>query len=505
MVTPLREGAIVGGYRVRALLFCATAFDAYSAIDLRGAAVCLLYRAHGLRKLPDADAFASDLEKLKALSSKWLPRVLSGGRDDSASWVVTEGIGGAAPVWLPGMEPVPWLRVITVGRRVADALRSAAEADLHHGSLEPQCIRKWKQGRICVVGVGVARLFGLDVDTVHASPRYFAPEQVLGSPIPTSASADIYALGMCLHGALLGHEPFEGANNLQLLDLVQHGSPGIVVSHEIPFQVWEWLAKSIAKNPRNRFDDWDECMAMCGVVLAICANQADENVLAEILTENFEDMGPDTRRGLEAWIGRGKRPDSTPEEASAEERGSGSVHDHEVETPRSPEGSLESDSSPREPAPTAGSPSAEGPTTQRAPAFLPIEGPPANDVRGPRSADVQVSTAVGARAWPRRGGLVMLASVLAGLGVLGALHVWVGRAPTLMVANLEGMPSLLNIASQVVERARPRRPDLDPTEPYFTAAPRRRPLAQNDDRKDRAQWLKACGDIFTCKRRAPLK
>jgi serine/threonine protein kinase len=516
MVTPLEEGAIVDGHRVRALLFRAAAFDAYSAIDTRGTAVCLLHRAHGRRELPRADAFAADLEKLKALNSKWLPRVLSGGRDDSASWVVTEAIGGTAPIWAPGAEPVPWLRVVTASRRVADALRSAAQVNLYHGSLEPQCIRKWQHGRIWVVGVSVARLFGLDLDTVHESPRYFAPEQVLGSPIPTSASADIYALGMCLHGALLGREPFEGATNLQLLDLVQHGSPGIVVSPAIPFQVWEWIARSVAKEPRERLDGWDKSIAMCGMVLAICADQADENVLAELLMEGVEDMGPDTRRGLEAWIERGKRPDSTPEEASAEERASGPAHDHEVETPRSPEGSIESDSSPREPAPTADSSPAEGPTTQRVPAFLPVEGPPANDVRWPRSRSFQAplpepalnDRAERARAWPRRGGAAMLASVLVCLVFMGALLVWTGRASALVLANhlSDLMPSLLEAASKTVECAGTRHPDTGRAEPYFTGAARRpRPIAYNDKGKASGEWSKACGEIFNCKRMPPCK
>lgn len=511
MVTPLKEGAVVDGYRVRALLFCSAAFDAYSAIDPRGAAVCLLHRAHGQRDLPPDDAFAADLEKLKALNSKWLPKVLSGGRDDSASWVVTEAIGGTAAVWTPGEAPISWLRVVITGRRVANALHSAAEVNLHHGSLEPQCIRKWKKGRIWVIGVGIARLFGLDVETVLGSPRYFAPEQVIGSPIPTSPSVDIHALGMCLHGALLGREPYEGAKSDQLLGLVQHGSPGIVVSDEIPFQVWEFIAKSTAKDPRARFGDWEEAMAMCGWVLALCANQADEKDLKEILVEGLDDMGPNTRKGFEAWIERPKPPDGAPDEASTEEQGSGK----EIETPRSPpEPQIESDSSPLEPAPTVGSPPAEGPTTQRVPALLPVEGSPANDVRKspspvfealiPEPAPAKEVERPRAVRWRAEG----IATALLGLVAAGALLLWTRRPPPPVLANHspDVAPALLEAASKSAERAGARRPGPEPATPSFNDAPRRtRPRERGDDGDGQVGWPEVCGPIYNCKHFDPLR
>lgn len=317
MVTRLKEGSIVGGYRVRALLFSAVAFDAYSAVDKHGAAVCLLHRAHGSREIPSDEAFASDLEKLKAVNSRWLPKVLSGGRDNSASWVVTQSIGGTEPLWAPGAEPVSWLRVMIAAGRIGRALHAAMKEDCYHGGFEPKCIRKWKKGRIWVIGVGVARLFGLDVEAVHTSPRYFAPEQVLGSPIPVSVSTDIYAVGMCLYGALLGREAFEGATGPQLLGLAEHGSPEIVLSPAIPIEVWEWIARSTAKSPSDRFENWEESIGLCSGVLKFCASEVDEREMLAVLTEDIEDMDPDTLSAFERSIRKREKDADADADAGA--------------------------------------------------------------------------------------------------------------------------------------------------------------------------------------------
>jgi hypothetical protein len=199
----LNEGARIGPYRVRSLIFRAPLFDVYSATSDRGAAVCALYSERGDRSLPADRAWRSELEKLRALRTHRFPRVLAGDRDDRAAWLVTGAIGGTAPIWTPGAEPIEWFRALmTLGQSTAAAFTVAARAGIYHGALTPDCLRKWPNGAVCVVGIGAARLFGMDVNMLHASPRYRAPEQLQEGAVPTSDRTDVYAFGLCLRDVL---------------------------------------------------------------------------------------------------------------------------------------------------------------------------------------------------------------------------------------------------------------------------------------------------------------
>jgi len=108
----LDDGALIGRYRVRFLIFRASLFNVYSTIDDRGVAVCVLRSEHRSCAIPPDSEFNAELEKLRALRIDQFPRVLGGDRDDQSSWLVTEAIGGTVPIWTPGAAPVHWLRAL---------------------------------------------------------------------------------------------------------------------------------------------------------------------------------------------------------------------------------------------------------------------------------------------------------------------------------------------------------------------------------------------------------
>jgi len=436
MVTTLGEGALIGGCRVRSLLFHATAFSAYSVVDDRGHSRCLLC-AEARASRPDDEVFEATLDALKKLRSKQIPAVLGGGRDAAYSWILTEPIGATEPCWLPGSEALHWLRVMRVATRVADALADAEAIGLGHGSLEPACLRRHRNGLVYVVGVGAAALLGVDREAVLGSPRYVAPEQLVQDAGPMDAAADSYALGMWMFAALTGQEPFEDAPADELLAVARHGSPRIVPSILAPADVWEMIGMAADKRPEVRLGEWKYVVSMFRAITNRCvahgtAEGGDPNLQAVCGEVLLEELGRLPARDVELFLKEHAESDREPEERDEPDKGSapsevasqilaGVGAELQVDAPSPPKKKIQKPRSRRAVAP------ADEPKQVVLPSILPLLRDPANDAR---------------RIWARRswvtdallGGVVLFA-------VLIGLKAW--RARPLFALYLEVFPPVV--------------------------------------------------------------
>jgi TolB-like protein len=86
---------------------------------------------------------------------------------------------------------------------------------------------------------------------VVGTPRYMAPEQVVGQPV--DARADLFALGVVLFEMLAGRPPFNGETPLSIVHAILHehppalqGSPAIVAIDRV-------IRRAMAKNPAERY------------------------------------------------------------------------------------------------------------------------------------------------------------------------------------------------------------------------------------------------------------
>jgi serine/threonine-protein kinase len=98
--------------------------------------------------------------------------------------------------------------------QAADAVAAAHAAGLVHRALKPRDIVITRDRQVKIVGFGIARAID-DADrvsrlsrggNVRGAPPYMSPETCNGA-VP-DASADVYALGIIMVEALLGHHPF---------------------------------------------------------------------------------------------------------------------------------------------------------------------------------------------------------------------------------------------------------------------------------------------------------
>jgi serine/threonine-protein kinase len=86
------------------------------------------------------------------------------------------------------------------------------------------------------------------------SPLYASPEQ-LRAPASVDARADIWALGAILFELVAGKPPFRGGTLLEICTNVMYGQapPLSEVQPEVPRELDAVVARSLAKNPAERF------------------------------------------------------------------------------------------------------------------------------------------------------------------------------------------------------------------------------------------------------------
>ena len=91
-----------------------------------------------------------------------------------------------------------WRKFAAMSCQIASALSHAHQCQLIHRDIKPSNLIVDRQGKPWVVDFGLARNFnsGDDVSRVAGTPRYMAPEQMVGN---ATAKSDIFGLGLSLY------------------------------------------------------------------------------------------------------------------------------------------------------------------------------------------------------------------------------------------------------------------------------------------------------------------
>lgn len=223
-------GHYLGRYRVEALLGRGAMGSVYRAIPPA------LDRAFAVKVLHGDMAADKKLVTRFRREAEALSRIRHTNIVSVVDFVGTDaGLCALVMEYLPGIDlaellatsgPLPPARLRPLARGVAAGLDAAHGQYIVHRDVKPSNVRIVREGDHEVpklVDFGVVRLEDQDPeasqltgqDHLVGTPRYMAPEMVLGQPV--TPAVDLYALGVMMHEMATGKPPFEGQTTADVL------------------------------------------------------------------------------------------------------------------------------------------------------------------------------------------------------------------------------------------------------------------------------------------------
>ena len=161
-------------------------------------------------------------------------------------------------------KPVPLKRAIKFGIDIATGMAVAHQAGIVHRDLKPANVLINNEGLLKIVDFGVAAAQSQG-DTqltktgyVIGSPKYMAPEQILGKKV--DERADIYSLGVILYEMFCGVPPYSRGDHMSVMYQHVQGKarPPIDVNKELPKELNDLVLKSMSLDKAKRAQSMDE-------------------------------------------------------------------------------------------------------------------------------------------------------------------------------------------------------------------------------------------------------
>jgi serine/threonine-protein kinase len=255
----LTPGQIFAGrYRVEAVLGQSTAGTVYRVVDTDQeqlvALKILTLAGDGEKEL---ERFRRGVRLARRISHPNVARTFEHGSVGAQHYLTMELVDGLSlRDVLAQRSPLPVSEALDIAAQLSDGLAAAHRAGVVHRDLKPANVLVEASGRVVISDFGIAREAGTDHSGgAVGTPRYMAPEQLLGEPV--DGRTDLFALGLILFEMLSGKsvEWHGGAADSGVLARVR-GVPEDVREHaEVDPVLSKLVFKLLAADPRKRPPD----------------------------------------------------------------------------------------------------------------------------------------------------------------------------------------------------------------------------------------------------------
>jgi eukaryotic-like serine/threonine-protein kinase len=161
-------------------------------------------------------------------------------------------------------KPVLLKRAVKFGIDIATGMAVAHQAGIVHRDLKPANILIDNEGLLKIVDFGVAAA-QTQGDTqltktgyVIGSPKYMAPEQILGKKV--DERADIYSLGVILYEMFSGIPPYSRGDHMSVMYQHVQGKarPPIEINKDLPLELNNLVMKCMSLDKAKRAQSMDE-------------------------------------------------------------------------------------------------------------------------------------------------------------------------------------------------------------------------------------------------------
>ncbi|MFP4600394.1 MAG: serine/threonine-protein kinase PknK [Persicimonas sp.] len=174
-------------------------------------------------------------------------------------FLAMEYIDGPTLGGLSGQLDWPQLRQILL--QLLDALAHAHALDVVHRDLKPSNVMVESSAdklSVRLVDFGISAGFADEQpdpagDRTTGTPKYMAPEQILGKRRDQGPWTDLYALGCVAWKLSCGEVPFAGPNEDILRAHLSESLPEFAPKMALPDGFRAWLQRMLAKHPGDRF------------------------------------------------------------------------------------------------------------------------------------------------------------------------------------------------------------------------------------------------------------
>ncbi|MHB1542528.1 MAG: serine/threonine protein kinase, partial [Steroidobacteraceae bacterium] len=163
-----------------------------------------------------------------------------------------------------GEKPLQLKRALQFGIDICTGMTVAHQAGIVHRDLKPANVLINHEGLLKIVDFGVAAA-QRESETqltrtgyVIGSPKYMAPEQILGKRV--DERADIYALGVILYEMLTGAPPYSRGDHMSVMYQHVQGKarPPQDLNPDLPPGLSEVVTRAMAVDKAKRFQQMEE-------------------------------------------------------------------------------------------------------------------------------------------------------------------------------------------------------------------------------------------------------
>jgi eukaryotic-like serine/threonine-protein kinase len=165
---------------------------------------------------------------------------------------------------IPDSKPMELAKALRFSKDMATGMTIAHQAGVIHRDLKPANILVNADGLLKIVDFGVAAAASSG-DTqltktgyVIGSPKYMAPEQILGKKV--DATADVYSIGVIMYEMVTGIPPYSRGDHMSVMYQHVQGKAKHCqeINSDLPDEYANLIVKAMSVDKTKRFQSMDE-------------------------------------------------------------------------------------------------------------------------------------------------------------------------------------------------------------------------------------------------------